>query len=55
MPLFTEHASRSRDLRVLPSLASPLPRLTPEFDYFEDGSERYEVVIVGVGRSSIQD
>jgi hypothetical protein len=51
MPVFTEHSSKRRDLRVLPSFAPPLPRLTPEFDPVNDGIERYEVVIIGVSFS----
>lgn len=49
MPVFTEYASKSRDLRVLPSFSLPVPRLTPPFEpTVNDGVERYEVVIVGV-------
>lgn len=47
MPVFTEFSSASRDLRVLPSFAPPLPRLSPPFKPSEDGSEKYEVVVVG--------
>ncbi|RAK85489.1 FAD binding domain protein [Aspergillus costaricaensis CBS 115574] len=54
MPVFTEFASKSRDLRVLPSFALPLPRLTPPFEpTVNDGVERYEVVIVGAGPSGL--
>ncbi|KAE8381496.1 FAD binding domain-containing protein [Aspergillus bertholletiae] len=53
MPLFTEHAYSWRDLRVLPSLAPPLPRLTPAFAPPQNGPERYEVVIVGAGPAGL--
>ncbi|KAB8256291.1 FAD binding domain-containing protein [Aspergillus pseudonomiae] len=53
MPLFTEQAFSWRDLRVHPSFAPPLPRLTPEFVPPEDGIERYEVVIVGAGPAGL--
>ncbi|KAL3478686.1 FAD binding domain-containing protein [Aspergillus californicus] len=53
MPVFTEHASKWRDLRVLPLFALPLPRLSPRFEPLEDGLERYEVVIVGAGPSGL--
>lgn len=45
MPVFTEFATASRQLRVLPTFATPLPRLSPAFEKKED---RYEVVIAGV-------
>ncbi|EEP81141.1 conserved hypothetical protein [Uncinocarpus reesii 1704] len=50
MPVFTEFATSSRQLRVLPSFASPLPRLSPAFDKKED---RYEVVVVGAGPAGL--
>ncbi|GLA28603.1 hypothetical protein CBS147346_8665 [Aspergillus niger] len=54
MPVFTEYASKSRDLRVLPSFSLPVPRLTPPFEpTVNDGVERYEVVIVGAGPSGL--
>ena len=46
MPVFTEYSTSSRDLRVLPSFAPPVPRLTPKFE--PKGAEKYEVVIAGV-------
>ncbi|PLB49300.1 putative phenol monooxygenase [Aspergillus steynii IBT 23096] len=54
MPVFTEHASASRDLRVLPFFAPPLPRLSPAFtpDANPD-AEKYEVVIVGAGPAGL--
>ncbi|PWY90428.1 hypothetical protein BO94DRAFT_533906 [Aspergillus sclerotioniger CBS 115572] len=52
MPVFTECAASTRELRVLPSFAPPLPRFTPDFPH--DGhSERYEVVIVGAGPAGL--
>ncbi|KAL2833992.1 FAD binding domain-containing protein [Aspergillus pseudoustus] len=53
MPLFTEKASSWRDLRVLPSFAPALPRLSQEFAPPKDGIERYEVVIVGAGPAGL--
>ncbi|CAG8398773.1 unnamed protein product [Penicillium salamii] len=49
MPVFTEHAASSRDLRVLPSFAPPLPRLTSTIPQ----AEKYEVVIVGAGPAGL--
>ena len=52
MPVFVENANSSRDLRVLPSLAPPLPRLLEEsFPNLVNGAtkgEQYDVVVVGV-------
>ncbi|BCR89697.1 putative phenol monooxygenase [Aspergillus chevalieri] len=48
MPVFTEYATKSRELRVLPSFGPPLPRITPAFTRDEQ-TEKYEVVIVGAG------
>ncbi|RAL04807.1 FAD binding domain protein [Aspergillus ibericus CBS 121593] len=54
MPVFTEFSSESRDLRVLPSFALPLPRLTPPFEPTRnDGVERYEVVVAGAGPAGL--
>lgn len=47
MPVFTEYSTSSRDLRVLPSFAPPVPRLTPKFEP-KGTEEKYEVVISGV-------
>lgn len=52
MPVFTEYASSSRELRVLPSFAPPLPRLSPA-PARDDGAERYEVVVVGAGPAGL--
>lgn len=51
MPVFTEFAAASRELRVLPSFAPPLPRLTPRLP--EQTIENYEVVIVGAGPAGL--
>lgn len=48
MPVFTEHSSSSRDLRVLPSFAPPLPRLAPPFERNDKNEDKYEAVVVGV-------
>lgn len=52
MPVFTEHAAASRELRVLPSFAPPLPRLSP-IPSPDDQTEKYEVVIVGAGPAGL--
>lgn len=52
MPVFAEHAAASRELRVLPSFAPPLPRLTPTIPSDSD-TERYEVVIIGAGPAGL--
>ncbi|KAJ5649395.1 Phenol hydroxylase C-terminal dimerization [Penicillium longicatenatum] len=53
MPVFTENASSSRDLRVLPSFAPPLPRLAPAFEPENNPEEKYEVLVVGAGPSGL--
>ena len=52
MPVFTEYAAASRDLRVLPSFAPPLPRLSAK-PSVSNGVEKYEVVIVGAGPAGL--
>ncbi|KAH7386435.1 FAD binding domain protein [Cadophora sp. MPI-SDFR-AT-0126] len=52
MPVFTEYSTSSRDLRVLPSFAPPLPRLTPAFEPV-GSEEKYEVVIAGAGPAGL--
>lgn len=52
MPVFTEYAAASRELRVLPSFATPLPRLTPGIRQGSN-AEKYEVVIVGAGPAGL--
>ncbi|BCS17739.1 putative phenol monooxygenase [Aspergillus puulaauensis] len=64
MPVFTEFSASSRELRVLPSFAPPLPRLSPTFTKSPAASqapqqeesqaqEKYEVVIVGAGPAGL--
>ncbi|KAJ5742513.1 uncharacterized protein N7511_011532 [Penicillium nucicola] len=53
MPVFADYASSSRDLRVLPSFAPPLPRLTPSFQPENGVREKYEVVVVGAGPAGL--
>ena len=51
MPVFTEASSSWRDLRILPSFAPPLPRLTPRWEKDSvSEAEKYEVVVIGVSR-----
>ncbi|OJJ70025.1 hypothetical protein ASPBRDRAFT_76652 [Aspergillus brasiliensis CBS 101740] len=52
MPVFTEFSASSRELRVLPSFAPPLPRLSPN-DPRDGVPERYEVVVVGAGPAGL--
>ncbi|KAE8146764.1 FAD binding domain-containing protein [Aspergillus avenaceus] len=52
MPVFTEYSAASRELRVLPSFAPPLPRLSPPFTR-DKHTERYEVVVVGAGPAGL--
>ncbi|OBT98055.2 hypothetical protein VE01_03684 [Pseudogymnoascus verrucosus] len=54
MPVFTETSSSWRDLRILPSFAPPLPRLTPPLvrNVVEE-AERYEVVVIGAGPAGL--
>ncbi|EAW08800.1 putative phenol monooxygenase [Aspergillus clavatus NRRL 1] len=52
MPVFTEFAASSRELRVLPSFDPPLPRLSPPFTRSND-PEKYEVVVVGAGPAGL--
>lgn len=54
MPVFTEYANSSRDLRVLPSFAPSLPRLTPVFSGVNETQiEKREVVVVGAGPAGL--
>ena len=52
MPVFTETSSSWRDLRVLPSFAPPLPRLSQPIEAAANGTEKYEVVVIGVSWST---
>ena len=51
MPVFQETADASRDLRVLPSRALPLPRNQP--DSVPNAHDHREVVVVGAGPSGL--
>ncbi|KAL4782713.1 FAD binding domain-containing protein [Aspergillus varians] len=54
MPVFTEFSASSHDLRVLPSFAPSLPRLTPTFtEPSSHPQEEYEVVVVGAGPAGL--
>lgn len=48
MPVFQETSSSARDLRILPSRALPLPRLSQKPDLASTNEERREVVVIGV-------
>jgi hypothetical protein len=54
MPVFEETADERRDLRILPSRALPLPRLTPETSS-TDGEREVVVVGVSVQKSNSND
>jgi hypothetical protein len=49
MPVFQETSNAARDLRISPSRAPPLPRLSPKSDYTSSAEEKREVVVIGVG------
>jgi len=51
MPVFQETADSSRDLRVLPSRAIPLPRI--DHDSTSNAHNHREVVVVGAGPSGL--
>lgn len=48
MPVFQETSNAARDLRILPSRALPLPRLSPVANTASDAEEKREVVVIGV-------
>lgn len=52
MPVFQETASDSRDPRILPSLAAPLPRLRPG-SHKPITPDPRKVVVVGAGPSGL--
>jgi hypothetical protein len=54
MPVFTEYTAASRELRVLPSFAPPLPRRSPKPEPTAGSDvEKYEVVVVGAGPAGL--
>ncbi|KAL1303744.1 hypothetical protein AAFC00_007087 [Neodothiora populina] len=55
MPVFQETSSAARDLRILPSRASPLPRVTPipNGGLSTNGLDRREVVVIGAGPAGL--
>jgi hypothetical protein len=52
MPVFQETAHAARDLRILPSRALPLPRLSPRPQVNTGTDEKYEVIVIGVWTST---
>jgi hypothetical protein len=48
MPLFQETANAARDLRILPSRALPLPRISPRPQLSASAEDKREVVVIGV-------
>ncbi|KAI9148172.1 3-hydroxybenzoate 4-monooxygenase [Paramyrothecium foliicola] len=53
MPVFQETSNAARDLRILPSRAPPLPRLSPKPDLSFTEEEKREVVVIGAGPSGL--
>lgn len=51
MPVYQETSNAARDLRILPSRAPPLPRLSPKPNDLLKSEEHREVVVIGVGAS----
>jgi phenol 2-monooxygenase len=52
MPVYRETSSAARDLRILPSRAFPLPRLSPVPDV-SGTEEKREIVVIGVSELTI--
>jgi phenol 2-monooxygenase len=56
MPVYTETAHSARDLRILPSRAPPLPRISLRQDGLQNSErgsiEKHEVVVIGVSTLS---
>jgi hypothetical protein len=48
MPVFQETANATRELRILPSRAPPLPRLSPKPQLSASAEDKREVVVIGV-------
>ncbi|KAH6989689.1 putative phenol monooxygenase [Ilyonectria sp. MPI-CAGE-AT-0026] len=53
MPVFEERAFASRDLRILPPRATPLPRFTPLDQPAKNADEAFEVVVIGAGPAGL--
>ncbi|TWU76299.1 hypothetical protein ED733_005576 [Metarhizium rileyi] len=53
MPVFRETSNAARDLRILPSRAPPLPRLSQLPDFRNGSEENREVVVIGAGPSGL--
>ncbi|KAH7393851.1 putative phenol monooxygenase [Phaeosphaeria sp. MPI-PUGE-AT-0046c] len=53
MPVFQETSNSARDLRILPSRALPLPRLSPIPSNASSAEETREVVVIGAGPSGL--
>ncbi|CAF3596620.1 unnamed protein product [Fusarium graminearum] len=53
MPVFQETSNSARDLRILPSRALPLPRLSEKPDFTNTSEEQREVVVIGAGPSGL--
>ncbi|KAF4340675.1 phenol hydroxylase [Fusarium beomiforme] len=53
MPVFQETSNSARDLRILPSRALPLPRLSRRPDLSNVSEEHREVVVIGAGPSGL--
>ncbi|WZH46756.1 FAD binding domain-containing protein [Fusarium acuminatum] len=53
MPVFQETSNAARDLRILPSRALPLPRLSPLPDLTSTAEEHREIVVIGAGPSGL--
>jgi len=54
MPVFQETSNDDRNLRLLPSLEQPLPRLSARPRPSQDGIDKFEVVVIGVGQGQLQ-
>ncbi|KAF4951218.1 hypothetical protein FGADI_7623 [Fusarium gaditjirri] len=53
MPVFQETSNSSRDQRILPSRALPLPRLSQQPDLSNVSEELKEVVVIGAGPAGL--
>ncbi|EUC41785.1 hypothetical protein COCMIDRAFT_8539 [Bipolaris oryzae ATCC 44560] len=53
MPVFQETSNAARELRILPSRALPLPRLSAKPEPLSSAEESREVVVIGAGPSGL--